>query len=124
MGNKRQFFISEDILYQGFAYPDSYKSFVKGELPVLDPWEYLWETNANPRYLGLKLHYPHRKLVPFACRGHTDDIACFDASELTNEPKVYVIHDFTPPGWEERGMLNNFNEWLDMAKREAQEWGT
>jgi len=122
MANKKQFFISVDILYSGFKYPESYRNFVDGDLPDLDPWEYLWETNADPRYLGLKTRYPDKKLVPFANRGDSDDIACFDASESSDTPKVFIIHDFTSPGWEERMVVNSFDEWLQLAKEESEEW--
>lgn len=117
-----EFFLPTEILPKGFQYPDSYISFVSNELPDLEPWHFLYPREINSIYNGLKQRYPNRILVPFARRSDNDDMACFDASEVTENPKVFIIHDFASPGWEKRGELDNFLSWVEFAKEESKEW--
>ena len=51
---------------------------------------------------------------------YSDDIACFDASiDSADDPIVFYVHAFASPGWEDRGSVANFNEWLKQALQEA-----
>ena len=67
----------------------------------------------------LRRSYPARQLIPFAKYDYTDDIACFDASLLSENPSVYYIHMFATPGWENRGNVIDFNAWLQAALEDA-----
>ena len=116
------FFIDESDRPLGFVYPQSYIEYVSGNIPDLEPRSFLWPAEMENRPKGLRERYPQRILVPFARRTDNDDIACFDASELSKEPKVLIIHDFASPGWEKRGELNSFEDWLELAEKESKEW--
>lgn len=116
-----EFFLPTGVLPKGFHYPASYKAFVKHELPDMEPWHF-FHNKLEYRFNGLKKRYPTRILVPFARRGDNDDVACFDGSDLSEDPKVCITHDFASPGWEQRGELQNFLDWVKFAKEEAEEW--
>lgn len=117
------FFLSDEMMiYPGFVYPEAYNIFVKERIPDLQPWDFLWDNEINSVFIGLKQRYPLRRLVPFARRSDNDDIACFDASEVSKDPDVIIIHDFASPGWEIRGKCNDFMCWVDMARSESEEW--
>lgn len=64
------------------------------------------------RFNGLKQRYSTRKLVPFARRGDNDDVACLDATEQSNKPKIIIIHDWASPGYENRGEFDDFLAWV------------
>ena len=64
--------------------------------------------------------YPSRKLVPFAKINYSDDIACFDASVNSNDPIVHYVHSYASPGWEDRGSVKNFDEWLKLALKDSE----
>jgi hypothetical protein len=111
-------------LPEGFRFPKSYLDFLRQEaLPDLDPWWFLCESqeDADDWLEIVKEQYPERKLVPFAKFGALDDIACFDGADTTGNPKVYYVHTFTSPGWEDRGWVDDFDAWLENAKRESAE---
>lgn len=116
-----EFFLPSKALPNDFKYPLSYVGYVSGEFPDFDPWDF-FHCYLEFRYQGLKERYPERTLVPFARRGDNDDVACFDASIPSDNPSVIIIHDFASPGWENHGTCKDFLEWLDLAKREAEEW--
>lgn len=69
----------------------------------------------------LREAYPDRSLVPFAKYSYTDDIACFEADSASSDPVVHYIHAFTTPGWEDRGHVKNFSEWLHLAILDAKD---
>jgi hypothetical protein len=58
-------------------------------------------------------------LFPFAKVNCPDNIVCFDGEDTSGDPKVYYIHAFASPGWEDRGYADNFTEWLKMARLES-----
>jgi hypothetical protein len=118
-----EFFLSENSLPNQFRYPETYIKFISKEFPNLDPWHFFY-SKLQYRYDGLKQRYPQRIVVPFARRGDNDDIACFEASEPSDDPNVIIIHDFASEGWENRGKLENFLAWVKLAKAESNEWET
>lgn len=119
--NIYEFYLSAEYLPSKFVYPLAYIELVKGELPDLKPWHFIY-SKLNYMFLGLKERYPSRTLIPFARRGDNDDVACFDAAITCNNPRVIIIHDFASPGYENRGEFADFNEWLEFAKNESIEW--
>lgn len=70
------------------------------------------DEHLDIRISGLIKRFPERKLVPFARRYNNDDIACFEVGE---GEKVFIIHDFSSPGWERRREYDNIWLWLKDA---------
>lgn len=118
-----KFIANAEMLPLGFIYPKDYREFSsKADFPVIMPWSFLWEKELNSLIDGLRKRYPDRALVPFARRVDCDDIACFDGSDITGNPAVYIVHDYASPGWEQRGRYASFSDWLKGAVVDAQEW--
>lgn len=115
------FFLPSGRLPRGFQYPDAYNEFVERPLPDLEPWRF-FDTTLESRFLGLRTRYPARVLVPFARRIDSDDVACFDASQPSRDPRVLMIHDFASPGWELRDEFGSFKDWLKAAQQESVGW--
>jgi hypothetical protein len=113
---------SIEELPEGFSFPSSFLEIVNKESILdLDPWWFICEFEKFAKYWlsEMKTQYPERQLVPFAKVSYSDDIACFDGSDISGDPKVFFIHAFASTGWEDRGNLNNFDEWLKLAKEES-----
>lgn len=107
----------------GFEYPHDYFDYTSKEIPDLEPWRFLWSREIEHLPLGLKERYPDRCLVPFARRIDNDDVACFDATEKSKNPKVVIIHDFASPGWERSGEVDSFLGWLELVGKDMDDWG-
>ncbi len=113
---------SKEILPSGFIYPSSFlEIFSKKEVPDLDPWWFLYEFEELSKewFFLIKKQYPTRKLIPFAKASNNDDIACFDGDDNSGDPKIFIIHSFASPGWEDRGCIKNFNEWLKLTQEKS-----
>jgi hypothetical protein len=116
------FFVDESDKPEDFTYSQSFIEYVSGNVPDLEPWSFLDFSEIKSIPKGLKERYPKRLLVPFARRVDNDDVACFDASKSLIEPKIIIIHDFATPGWEKRGELENFKNWLELVEEDIKEW--
>jgi hypothetical protein len=113
-------------LPNGFRFPDSFLRAVStNPMPDIDPWWFLCEFKDSADFwlAELKRQYPDRSLVPFAKLGAFDDIACFDGADKTGDPVVFYVHSFASPGWEDRGFLPNFSDWLKAAPETTIEVG-
>lgn len=120
-----KFMADASVLPVGFQYPQDYQEFSIGnDLPELMPWSFLWEVELQSLIDGLKNRFPSRLLVPFARRVDCDDVACFEGSDSSGNPLIHIVHDYASPGWEQRGILKSFTEWLGMAEEDAAEWRT
>lgn len=117
-----EFFLKENMLPVGFKYPEAYIEFVSKHFSDYDPWHFYYQARLEFAFNGLKSRYPSRTIVPFARRRDNDDIACFDAGVMSDNPKILIIHDWASEGWEGRGELNSFLDWVELAKQESQEW--
>lgn len=118
-----KYFLNADNLPEGFIYPNTYSNLVLTKDIRIEPWHFYYsEKTLKFHYNGLKERYPDRTLVPFARRGDNDDVACFDGTDISGDPRVIIIHDWASPGWENRGEFKNFLEWLECAKQESEEW--
>lgn len=113
--------LKTDLLPVWFQYPVNLVSLLDKENIDFGPWQLLHGEWLEVRHTGLKQRYPDLELVPFA-RRLDDDVACFNVSEESAFPKIKIIHDFSSAGWEGRGEFNNFGEWLNAVKEEAEEW--
>jgi len=116
----KRYFLDSHLLPAGFVYPSDFVDFAASGLEEnLKPWRFLWADEPEFLLMGLKLRYPTRALVPFARRIGSDDVACFQLNGGNTE--VALIHDFAEPGWELRGTLPMFINWLTLARAEAAE---
>lgn len=107
-------------IYRDFQYPSSFVKAVELNLLDFEFWYFMTNEQVSTRINGLMKRYPNRKLVPFARRDDSDDIACF---EVGKEPKVQIIHDFASEGYEQRGEYEGFWDWMKMAVDELIEKG-
>lgn len=109
-------------LPSGFEFGQEFLEIItQDKLPDIDLW---WFFCSSDNYIDywceeIKKLYPDRLLIPFANWRYSDDIVCFDGSDISGDPKVYYIHAFASPGWEERGSVANFNEWFKLAQEES-----
>lgn len=92
-----------------YAYPDGYKKLKVLNLIDFDYWYFIPDNQMEKRFIGLRERYSNRKYIPFARRDDNDDIACF---EVGKGEKVYIIHDFSNEGFEERKCYDNIWGWL------------
>lgn len=98
--------------YNGYKYPQGYYDLIEQNLTNFDNWGFFLDEHLDIRISGLIKRFPERKLVPFARRYNNDDIACFEVGE---GEKVFIIHDFSSPGWERRREYDNIWLWLKDA---------
>lgn len=121
----KPYLFEDNQLPEKFSFPDSYLNLVsQEEIPYLEPWWFISEfkEDADFWFEEIAKQYPTRKLIPFAKAGSSDDIACFDGSDISGNPKVFYVHTFASPGWEDRGYEENFDAWLEKAKAESAQY--
>lgn len=102
-------------IYRDFQYPASFVKAVELNLLDFEFWYFMTNEQVATRINGLMKRYPNRKLVPFARRDDSDDIACFEVGKV---PKVEIIHDFASEGYEQRGEYDCFWDWMRAAVEE------
>lgn len=118
----KRIFMYDNYLYEGFKFPSDFFEFTSSKkLENLEPWWFFCSKQGYVNFWCEKVKelYPERKLIPFANWRYSDDIVCFDAENLSDEPIVYYVHAFASPGWEDRGYTKSFSEWLKMARIES-----
>lgn len=121
----KPYLFDKKLLPEKFSFPQSYIKFVYQEdMPYLEPWSFLckYEKSANFWLDEIAKQYPSRVLIPFAKAGSSDDIACFDGSDTSGNPKVFYVHTFASPGWEDRGEVENFDVWLEKTRAESAQY--
>lgn len=114
-----EFLLSQDMRPAWLDYPRSFLRIVEQSLVNLSPWHVMPATRALAQWRGLAERYPTRVLFPFAYRQDNDDVACWsrDGGE-----KVFVIHDFASPGWEDEGTFDSTWAWFKGAVEETIAW--
>ena len=118
---KWQFWKSSDALPvampPAFRFPLDFTKWIEqGGTEELSWWNVL-DTENRQAWLGiLRDWYPSRSLVPFAKFVATDDVACFDGTDITGNPIVHYVHSFADSGWEDRGTVPSFHHWLEDAR--------
>lgn len=109
-----------------FKFPQSYVDLMTTGFPDIEPW--WWLTSHKDSFVywdeTLRKQFPSRSLVPFAKDGSSDDVACFDRSDSSKNPKILTIHSFCSPGWELRGEASSFSEWLKEKEIESVDFKT
>jgi hypothetical protein len=124
--NTPRYLFEDQHLPKGFKFPSEYleltAKFNRQEMPDLMPWFWLShnETRAKNWLSILRKQFPEKDLIPFCKDGDSDDIACFDASDISGNPAVLIIHTFCKPGYEFRGKYMDFSDWLNDFKKRKQ----
>ncbi|WP_421850617.1 hypothetical protein [Novosphingobium sp.] len=109
-------------LPEGFRFPRSFIDLVdRNALPDLQPWRFLCQSqkDADGWMLAVQRLYPSRKLVPFALWAGSDDVACFDGDGRSDDPVVHYVHAYASAGWEDRGNVPSFDEWIKAAQEQS-----
>ena len=101
--------------YDKFDYPEKFLKVLELNLLDYDVWYMMTKEQVETRIIGLKQRYLNRKLIPFARRDDSDDIACFEDGQ---DEKVFIIHDFSSEGFEQRKIYEDFWEWFKDAIQE------
>ena len=112
----------KSILPAGFLFSKDYLHFMAQQsIPDLEPWWFLCEFKDDAEYWfgELERQYPSRNFIAFAKLEDSDDFACFDGDDHTGDPIVVYVHAFTTPGWEARGSITSFSEWIKKAREES-----
>ena len=102
-------------IYKDFEYPTSFIKAIDLNLVDFDLWYFMSSEQVSIRINGLLKRYPNRKLIPFARRDDSDDIACF---EVGKGSKIQIIHDFASEGYEQHREYNNLWDWMKAAIEE------
>ncbi|WP_086631775.1 SMI1/KNR4 family protein [Commensalibacter intestini] len=103
----------------GFRFSNNFINYIQSNYKdEIYPWYFLIESAKyiDARFYCVQSQYPTRNLIPFAHWNHSDDIVCFDGDDTSGDPKVFFVHTFASPGWEDRGNVENFDVWLEIAK--------
>ncbi|WP_300454551.1 hypothetical protein [Accumulibacter sp.] len=100
-------------------YPHSFCRLVEQGLIHLTPWHIMEVEWALVHARGLGERYPGRELFPFAYRQDNDDVACWSSGA---GEKVFVIHDFASPGWEDEAAFSDVWAWFRSAIDETIAW--
>ena len=115
--------MGSDIFFpENFSFPKSFLKLVsQEEIPYFEPWYFLCKFPDNAIFWidENAKQYPSGKLVPFAKDERSDDVACFDGSDTSGNPKVFYVHTFASPGWEDHGDVESFDVWLEKTKAES-----
>jgi hypothetical protein len=98
--NRETFLLPPDDRPAWLEYPHSFQRIAEQQLIHVTPWHIMEGPRALTQWRGLAQRYPTRELFPFAYRQDNDDVACW---ERGMGEKVFVIHDFASPGWENEG---------------------
>lgn len=85
----------------------------------ITPWHLLEAERARIDVRGLAERYPSRELFPFARRQDNDDVACW--AKGMGE-RVFIIHDFASPGFEDEGGFDDVWSWFRQAIEETIDW--
>lgn len=100
-------------------YSSSFLKVIEQGLIHLTPWHIMEAERALVHAQGLARRYPGRNLFPFAYRQDNDDVACWSKDA---GGKVFVIHDFASPGWEDEAAFDDFWAWFRSAIEETIDW--
>jgi hypothetical protein len=58
-------------------------------------------------------------LFPFAYRQDNDDVACWSRA---SDERVFIIHDFASPGWEDVAQFSDTWGWFRSCIEETIDW--
>ncbi|QAY59807.1 SMI1/KNR4 family protein [Microbacterium protaetiae] len=113
------------VMPSGFRAPARFLVLLR-EPALVDiyPWRWLYPYRGHEGSWSktIRAQYPSRALVPFAKHDLNDDVFCFDGTDTTGNPRVYIVHTFASPGWEDRGYWDDFDVFMEAAEEEHAEW--
>jgi len=112
-------FLSNQDLPKGFIYPTSFIKYIKYDTEVKELEPYILfrdQDDVQTFNRVVKEQYPSRVLVPFGKDNYSDDVFCFDGTDTSGNPKVYIVHTYASPGWEDKGYVKDFSAWLQFAQ--------
>jgi hypothetical protein len=101
---------------------DALRFVLQRGLVNLDPWLLLTsDDQAGSRTEAVNRRYPARRVLCFAARLDTDDVACvvLDGGVSYVEGQVLVVHDFATPGSEVDAVYPEFWGWFRAAIDDA-----
>jgi hypothetical protein len=113
------YFLTKQVLPKGFIYPESFIKYIKYDTEVkeLEPYILFRSKDRTQTFNRVvKEQYPSRTLVPFGKDNNSDDVFCFDGTDISGNPKVYIVHTYASPGWEDKGYVEDFTAWLTFAQ--------
>jgi hypothetical protein len=123
--------LSNEDLPEGFRYPAAFLQMMsQPELPDYGPW---WFFAAQPREMQewfemARVDYPSHLLIPFAKYDTYEDVACFDGTDHSGDPSIYIAHfeaeSPDPEAVPHFTKLPNFGAWIEEATRDAEQWKT
>lgn len=114
-----RFILPETMRPSWLTYPRSFCRLVEQGIIHLTPWHLMEGEQALEDARGLARRYTDRQLFPFAFRQDCDDVACW---EKGHGEKVFIVHDFASPGWEQRETFDDVWSWFRMAVGETIDW--
>ncbi len=113
------FMASQERRPAWLEYPHSFCRLVEQGLIDLTPWHVMEAERALTQARGLKRRYSGRDLFPFAYRQDNDDVACWSSG---SGERVFIIHDFASPGWEDVAQFSDVWAWFRSAIGETIAW--
>jgi hypothetical protein len=117
--NKDAFLLPPSERPSWVEYPHSFCRIVDQQLIHITPWHIMESQRALRHSKGLAERYPSRELFPFAYRQDNDDVACW--AKGMGE-RVFIIHDFASPGFEDEGAFDDVWSWFRAAVNETATW--
>lgn len=77
-------------------------------------WRMLDAEESEALSAGINGRYQNRRVVAFARRDDSDDVACIIVSEHEKTNcLIIVIHDYASRGWEVAGRFGQLKDWID-----------
>lgn len=117
--NRDLFILPTEKLPVWLTYPGAFLRLVDQGLVDITPWHILKSAEVVQKCKGLASRYPSRALFPFAYRQDNDDVACWSSGA---GERVFVIHDFASPGWENEAEFVDVWSWFRSALEESIHW--
>ena len=116
----QMYLFSQNKLPTNFVYPSAFLSLIE-DSSCLEQGSW-WLIAEDPGYADLCLQVIQSKggskpLIPFAKDDEYGDLACFDGTDTTGDPRVYFDTgeaDYADINWETRHS-QSFAEWLATA---------
>lgn len=110
------FFVAEEMLPSGFAYPLEYINLVELGLVDFSAWNFITASRASDLLKHFRGRY-RQTYVPFAEQRGSDDIACW----VPGSAQVFVIEYLAVDGEEVMRTDDTFLAWLASAAYEMVE---
>lgn len=111
-----------------FAVPAGYRWLIERGLAGFEPNSALqpWYLLPHDQVFSVSDRWPRAaeasRLYAFARRQDCDDLACFVIGEDAPQPRVFVVHGWTPDGYEVVAKFDSIWEWLRSVVRDIEDW--